>query len=92
MICLVVSLRRVAPNRSEQRSRSDLCEKVIRREATETEGLVLYNSLDGVVKSFQGTRGFHDFQPLTPIRLAIKRTSDQDEPTLLYNFDTGSLN
>ena len=37
---LVVSLRRVAPNTSEQRSRSGLCEGVIRREATETEGLV----------------------------------------------------
>ena len=40
MIFLVVSLRRVAPNTSEQRSRSGLCERVIRREATETEGLV----------------------------------------------------
>ena len=28
-------------NTNEQRSRSDLCEGVIRREATETEGLVL---------------------------------------------------
>ena len=37
-----------------------------------------------------GTRGFHDFQPLTPISLAIKRTSDQDGPTILYNFDTAS--
>ena len=37
---LVVSLRRVAPNTSEQRSRSGLCKRVIRREATETEGLV----------------------------------------------------
>ena len=40
MIFLVVSLRCVAPNTSEQRSRSGLCEGVIRREATETEGLV----------------------------------------------------
>ena len=37
---LVVSLRRVAPNTSEQRSRSGLCEGVICREATETKGLV----------------------------------------------------
>ena len=37
----MVSLRRVAPNTSEQRSRSGLCEGVIRREATETEGLVI---------------------------------------------------
>ena len=43
MIFLVVSLRREAPNTSEQRSRSGLCEGVIRREATETKGLVLYN-------------------------------------------------
>ena len=41
MIFLVVSLRSVASNTSEQRSRSGLCEGVIRREATETEGLVL---------------------------------------------------
>ena len=40
MIYLVVSLRRVAPNTSEQRSRSGLCKRVIRREANETEGLV----------------------------------------------------
>ena len=40
MIFLVVSLRRVAPNTSEQRSRSGLCKRLIRREATETEGLV----------------------------------------------------
>ena len=40
VIFLVVSLRRVAPNTSEQRSRSGLCERVIRREATETEGLI----------------------------------------------------
>ena len=40
MIFLVVSLRSVAPNTSEQRSRSGLCKRVIRREATETEGLV----------------------------------------------------
>ena len=40
---VIVSLRRVAPNTNEQRSRSGLCERVIRREATETEGLVLYN-------------------------------------------------
>ena len=46
MIFLVVSLRRVAPNTSEQRSRSGLCEGVIRREATETEGLVyIYSSV-----------------------------------------------
>ena len=37
----MVSLRREAPNTSEQRSRSSLCEGVIRREATEIEGLVL---------------------------------------------------
>ena len=41
----MVSLRRVAPNTSEQRSRSGLCEGVIRREATETEGLVTYINL-----------------------------------------------
>ena len=41
IIFLVVSLRRVAPNTIEQRSRSGLCEGVIRREATETEGLVI---------------------------------------------------
>ena len=41
MIFLVVSLRRVAPNMSEQRSRRGLCEGVIRREATENTGLVL---------------------------------------------------
>ena len=35
-------MRRVALNTSEQRSRSGLCERVIRREATETEGLVIY--------------------------------------------------
>ena len=40
MIFLMVSLRRVAPNMSEQSSRSGLCEGVIRREATEIEGLV----------------------------------------------------
>ena len=38
----MVSLRRVAPSTSEQRLRSGLCEGVIRREATETEGLVLF--------------------------------------------------
>ena len=43
VIFLVVSLRRVAPNTSEQRSRSGLCERVIRREATETEGLIYIN-------------------------------------------------
>ena len=43
-IFLVVSLRRVAPNTSEQRSRSGLCKRVIRREATETEGLVSFIS------------------------------------------------
>ena len=37
-----ISLRRSASNTDEQRSRSDLCERVIRREATETGGLVLY--------------------------------------------------
>ena len=41
MIFLVVSLRRAAPNTSEQRSRSGLGKRVIRREATETEGLVI---------------------------------------------------
>ena len=44
MIFLVVSLRGVAPNMSEQRLRSGLCKRVIRREATETEGLVSYIS------------------------------------------------
>ena len=44
MIFLVVSLRRLAPNTSEQRSRSGLCNRVIRREATETEGLVICNT------------------------------------------------
>ena len=41
-VCLFVwiVLRRVAPNTSEQRSRSGLCEGAIRREATVTEGLV----------------------------------------------------
>ena len=32
---------RAVPNMNEQRSRSGLCEGVIRREATETEGLVI---------------------------------------------------
>ena len=44
MIFLVVSLRRVASNTSGQRSRSGLCAGVIRREATETEGLVFLDS------------------------------------------------
>ena len=41
-VCLFVwiVLRRVAPNTSEQRSRSGLCEGAISREATLTEGLV----------------------------------------------------
>ena len=43
MIFLVVSLSREASNMSEQRSRSGLCEGMIRREATETEGLVYNN-------------------------------------------------
>ena len=34
-------LEALAPNKSEQTSRSGLCKRVIRREATETEGLVL---------------------------------------------------
>ena len=55
MIFLVVSLRRVAPNTSEQRSRSGLCKRVIRREATETEGLVVvlncFPLLNGVIRS-----------------------------------------
>ena len=42
MPCKGCCLRRVAPNTNEQRSRSGLCERVIRREATETKGLVLY--------------------------------------------------
>ena len=46
MIFLLVSLRRVASNTSEQRSRSGLCKRVIRREATETEGLVFITSQD----------------------------------------------
>ena len=33
-------LRRAVANTNEQRSRSGLCERVIHREATETEGLV----------------------------------------------------
>ena len=37
---LGVALRRVEPNTSIQRSRSGLCERVIRREETETEGLI----------------------------------------------------
>ena len=41
---LVVSLRRVSLNTSEQRSRSGLCEGVIRREATQNEGLVPNNN------------------------------------------------
>ena len=40
---ILVSLRRVAPDTSEQRSRSGLCDGVIRREATETERLVINN-------------------------------------------------
>ena len=40
MIFSIVPLRRVAPNTNEQRWRSGLCERVIRCEATETEGLV----------------------------------------------------
>ena len=38
--CNGCCLRRVAQNTDELRSRSDLCDRVIRREATETEGLV----------------------------------------------------
>ena len=38
--CRGCLLKRVAPNMNEQRSRSGLCERVIRREATESEGLV----------------------------------------------------
>ena len=38
-------LRRVAPDMNEHRSRSGLCERVIRREATETEGLVKMESV-----------------------------------------------
>ena len=41
--CKSRCLRRAAPNTKKQRSRSRLCERVIRREATETEGLILYN-------------------------------------------------
>ena len=44
-LCKGRCLRGAAPNTNEQRSRSGLCEKVIRREATETEGLVTHNSL-----------------------------------------------
>ena len=52
MIFLVVSLRRLAPNTSEQRSRSGLCKRVIRREAAETEGLVFNKFLQvSLVKS-----------------------------------------
>ena len=36
----IVRIRRCAPNTNEQRSRNALCERVIRREATKTEGLV----------------------------------------------------
>ena len=42
--CRGCFLRRVAPNTKEPRSRSGLCERVIRREATETEGLVYIES------------------------------------------------
>ena len=37
---VVVKLIRVAPNTNEQRSLCAFCERVICREATETEGLV----------------------------------------------------
>ena len=37
-----ISLRRAASNTDERRSRRSLCERVIRREATETEGLVVH--------------------------------------------------
>ena len=40
-----ISLRCGASNTNEQRSRSGFCERVIRREATETEGLVYCKSL-----------------------------------------------
>ena len=56
MIFLVVPLRRVAPNTSEQRSRSSLCEGVIRREATETEGLVLYITVAPLPEVVQKSR------------------------------------
>ena len=46
-------MRRVAPKMNEQRSRSFLCERVIRREATETEGLVLIDSLVSFFPIFQ---------------------------------------
>ena len=55
------------------------------------EVIYFYDRFEGVVKSIPGTRGFHDFQTFTPISLAIKRTSNQDGPTILYNFDTASL-
>ena len=35
-----ITLRRAAMNTNEQTSRIGFCERVIRREATETEGLV----------------------------------------------------
>ena len=40
-LCKGRCLRDAAPNTNEQRLRSGLCEKVTRREATETEGLVI---------------------------------------------------
>ena len=40
------------PNTSEQRSRSGLCKRVIRREATETEGLVFINFTFCIVLTF----------------------------------------
>ena len=43
MIFAMVPLRCVAPNTNEQRSRSGLCERVIRREETETEGFLHSN-------------------------------------------------
>ena len=55
---LVVSLRRVAQNTSEQRSRSGLCGGVIRREATETEGLVINKLTNLCIRNnFTGING-----------------------------------
>ena len=40
-LCKGRCLRGAAPNTNKQRLRSGLCERVARREATETEGLVI---------------------------------------------------
>ena len=44
MISSKVAWSRTVSNTNEQRSQSGLCERVFRCEATETEGLVIYQN------------------------------------------------